>query len=372
MKKYFSFALLVVLGALVTAGGVLAATSKTSKQSALQNGTSVRTKTDTAGLYNQECYDAYYGCMDQFCIMDNESGGSCACSDESIALNKKLEEIKDILMEADRIKTEEVEKVQAGANADIIFNGKREYDKKTGDVKTASKEDSKAEKKKALLSLWDNEIDYDVLGEDIEEDIGDKVGDDLYKSADKLCRQQMNDKCSGDVTLLKQMYSRQIVSDCKGFSNSVEQKDKEAKVAMSEANSAVRTAYKESFEAANKYDRGECMVEYKKCMRGPDACGENWENCVFTIAAENMQNNKTQSVAGTKVATINNYDITASTMEMLESKRYICERVLDSCVAVRDQTYYLKLMFGMIFCVRRHLQLDWQKQKSNRRNVNLV
>ena len=52
-----------------------------------------------------------------------------------------------------------------------------------------------------------------------------------------------------------------------------------------------------------------------------------------------MQNNTADSVVGTKVKTINTYDITASTMEILESKRFICEKVLDNCVAVRDYVW---------------------------------
>jgi len=74
-------------------------------------------------------------------------------------------------------------------------------------------------------------------------------------------------------------------------------------------------------------------------MRGEDACGSDWGQCVFTVAGENMQNNEAVSTAGTKVKTINTYDITASTMEILESKRFICERVLDSCVSVRDYVW---------------------------------
>ena len=106
-----------------------AATKKASKQSAIQTGTKVRTKVEVSGLYDQECYDAYYGCMDSFCISDNESGGSCTCSDLNAQYEKELLEIKGLLDEAERIRTVEVEKVQAGANADIIFgDGEREYD----------------------------------------------------------------------------------------------------------------------------------------------------------------------------------------------------------------------------------------------------
>ena len=44
------------------------------KQSAIQNGTNVRARVVATGIYSAECYDAYYGCMDQFCISDNVNG----------------------------------------------------------------------------------------------------------------------------------------------------------------------------------------------------------------------------------------------------------------------------------------------------------
>ena len=124
----------------------------TKKQSAIQGGTSVRAKVAATGVFSQECYDTYYGCMDQFCIMDNEDGGSCACSDKNAEYEKRLLKVKEILVEAERIKTEEVERVQAGANADIIFNGTREYGKDGDVVKVTDKKN----KKKDLLAMWDD------------------------------------------------------------------------------------------------------------------------------------------------------------------------------------------------------------------------
>ena len=337
MKNFMRVFMFVVTAAVVVPGWS-AVTQSASKQSAIQSGTKVRAKTAASGLYSDECYDAYYGCMDQFCILDNEDGGSCACSDKNAGYQTRLEKIKDTLVEADRLKTEEVERVQAGANADIIFNGTREYDKKTGDVVQTTTQTA-AEKRKSLLAMWDDVAADDDIFDSVES-IADKTGDALFAAADELCRSQMDmDTCSKDYTLLKQMYSRQIVSDCKGFENSIEKKELTAKQEMSAANAAVRSALKDSLASSNKYDRGECMVEYKKCMQKDDACGKDWENCVFTIAAENMQNNQATSTAKTKVKKTVTYDITDSTMEILESKRYICERVLDQCVKVREYVW---------------------------------
>lgn len=345
MFKTSRIVLSVVVGALAIMPGhdAYALTKKAGKQSAIQNGTTVRTKTDASGLYDQACYDAYYGCMDQFCISDNESGGSCACSDLSIQYDKEFSEIQEILAEADRIATEEVEKVKLGAQADIVFTGTREYDA-DGNLKEIDEigMDSKEKKRADLMALW--ESNYDDTDEDSvwgasAADFSELVGVSLYNAAEELCLEQVPEDCAGDITLLRNMYSRQITSDCKGYKNSIDSKRAQAEIALSDAKADVRTALKESFEAANKYDLGQCMVQFKKCMQTEDACGENWENCVATIASENMQNNKATSTAGTTVATVDVYDITASTMEVLSAKRTICENVLSQCVAVRDMVW---------------------------------
>lgn len=331
---------LAVLGVL---GNAYALTTTAKKQSAIQQGTTVRTRVTATGLYDQACYDAYFGCMDQFCITDNSNGGSCSCSDDSIEYEKEFAEIQKILEEANRIRTVEVEKVKAGADADIIFTGQRRYDE-NGNI-LAEGELSEAEKKEqeraSLMALFENTLydeDEDVF-EDSVSSLADKTGAELYKAANDLCYAQVPDSCAGDIAFLQQLYSRQITSDCLGFKNTLTNKRAEAEAELASAESEVRVALKESFEEANKYDLGQCMVEFKKCMLTEDACGDNWENCVSIVASENMQNNESVSTAGTKVESTETYDITASTMDVLNSKRIICENVLDNCVAVRDMVW---------------------------------
>ena len=327
---------------IVSGDATAAIAKKTTKQSAIQKGTTVRTKMAATGIYDQECYDAFYGCMDQFCITENTNGGSCTCSDASIEYEKQFLRLQDKMLEADRIATEEVEKVKAGANADIVFTGERKYDKDGNvlGVGELSEEEARAKKRADLMAMFDSSYaEDDDIWDENETSIADLTGAELKDAAEEICVAQMPEACADDIDLLSQMYSRQILADCKAFENILAAKSVEADMAMASAESDVRAALKESFESANKYDLGQCMVEFKKCMRTDDACGEDWRNCVSTVASENMQNNVAESVAGTKVATINTYDITASTMEMLDAKRIICERVLDNCVAVRDNVW---------------------------------
>ena len=338
MKKILHFGLIFGLWTVFVGATDSFAATKTKKQSALQAGTKVRAKVEATGIYDQDCYDKYFGCMDAFCIADNENGGTCMCSDDAARYDEQLETIKKTLAEAERISTEEVEKIQAGANADIIFNGGERIYNDDGSVVKAGEKPQTAKNTNALSWLFgDDEEDEEEEWDEI--DLSDKVGRSLYNSAHDLCKKQMPESCSKDMTLLTQIYSRQIISDCKGLANSIAQKKAEADATLNQARAAVRSALKDSLEESNQYDRGECLVEYKKCMKSEDACGSDWSHCVFTIASENMQNNESSSVAGTKVATTNVYDITASTMEMLEAKRFICERVLDKCMSVRQYVW---------------------------------
>lgn len=339
-SKKSALRLWVFIGLFVFANSSFAAV--TQRQSAIQQGTTVRARTSATGLYSQECYDAYYGCMDQFCIPDNANGGSCTCSDDSIEYEKQYAEIEEMFNEAERIRTEEVEKVKAGANADIVFTGQRRYDAEGNllGIGEETEEEAKAKARQDLLAVFNTnfyEEEDDVFSSI--SSIADLTGDDLYASAEELCLQQMPTGCDNDLTFIRQLYARQIVSDCNGFANIIKSKKSEAEAALASAEAEVRTALQESFDSANKYDLGTCMVEFKKCMLTDDACGEDWINCVSVVASENMQNNQAESTAGTSIASADVYDITSSTMEILNSKRPICESVLSQCVAVRDQIW---------------------------------
>ncbi len=342
MKRNLFFGIAMILAGIIIVPQCYSATTKsknTGKQSAIQKGTFVRTKVTATGLYDQECYDAYFGCLDQFCIADNTNGGSCACSDDSAKYEKQFDEIQNILTEAERIRTIEVEKVKAGAQADIIFTGERHYDENGNllDVDELSEAKTKEKKRADLMALFENNL-YDDDEETVV-DISTLTGAALFAAAEDVCLTQIPEKCEKDTAFLHQLYARQITSDCEGFKNSLAVKKSAAEIELASAQGEVRQALKESFDSANKYDLGQCMVEFKKCMQTDDACGKNWENCVFTIASENMQNQKAKSTANTTVATVNTYDITASTMEILDSKRTICEHVLSECVVVRDQVW---------------------------------
>ncbi|NMA32922.1 MAG: hypothetical protein GX944_03265 [Alphaproteobacteria bacterium] len=348
MRKIFSI-LMVIIGCFtitnLDAAPVSSSKAKKGISVVSKGGTSVRARVAPTGIYDQSCYEAYYGCMDQFCVGDSAvlnipgepvtlDGGTCACSNDNQGFKDKIAKMNERLNQANILKTIEVEKVEAGAKADIIFTGSREYDD-SGKVVGLDKKDKKADRQN-LLALWDD-IEDD---EEAEIDIADLSGAELYSAANELCKEQMPENCNKDMNFLTSFYSSQIKSDCKAFDNTIAKMQATVDAEYASAEKEVRDARMASFETANEYDRGTCMLNFRKCMTGEDVCGADWSKCVNFIAAENMQNNKrTENVSAQKVEHIAKYKITDTTMEILESKRNICENVLDKCVAVRDNVW---------------------------------
>ena len=92
MKKILGFGLFIaILAVFVVETDGFAA----KRQAAINLGTKVRGKVEATGIYDEECYDAYYGCMDQFCMSENENGGSCACSDKNVEYENSFNVLLD-------------------------------------------------------------------------------------------------------------------------------------------------------------------------------------------------------------------------------------------------------------------------------------
>ncbi|MDR3208714.1 MAG: hypothetical protein LBT45_02580, partial [Rickettsiales bacterium] len=331
MKRIFC--LLAVCGLAYVAGPLVAAKKSTSSAIVTNSKVGVRAKVDGSEKYNDECYEAYFGCMDQFCISDNESGGTCICSSSYDQYEAKLKQIEKNTDEANRKSTLEVEKIKAGAAADILFTGTREYDK-SGNVMTMEKVEKKRARQRSIEEMMGG--DEEEEEEEDEFSMEGLTGKNLYEKARQICLEQVGDACGNTLNMQTQRYLTQVKSDCTALSKNIDDLLKKSELAIVEAEKDITTARKEMVDEVNKYNRGQCVVEFKKCMMTEDACGKDWGRCASSIAAENMQNNAAKSTRGTKVSHTDVFDITDSTKEMLESKRPVCESVLDQCQAVRD------------------------------------
>ncbi|MDR0449085.1 MAG: hypothetical protein LBG89_01325 [Rickettsiales bacterium] len=311
------------------------------KVSTINKGVSVAAATAATGLYAEECRTAFEGCLDQFCYIDNENGARCSCSDDRADIDKMTAEIDALENKARNISTIGVEKAALGAQADIIFGqGQRQYDAQGNIIGTNHTGTAKKEKKTLTFSDMDDEDEEDdefdaaVVG-----GLATKVGVAKFRGAYDMCKTSIPQNCSKDIAMLLQLYQTQIKSDCSAYRIELQSRKKQMELKVLEAEKMVRDTALETFEEQNKWNRGECMLEFRKCMVDKErgGCGTDFSGCAGSVALANMQNQQaSQTFAGQVKDEGIDIKFADSTMEVLNSKRFICERVLDSCQAVRQ------------------------------------
>ena len=322
-------------------GGVAARAG--AKQKVINMGTKVAVATANT-VVSQECQDAYFGCMDSFCMLENATGGRCKCSDKNAEYDKTLAAI----MEADQqiyvMQTEGVALLKMGKSADEVYAMAEAAAKKVTTDKQEAKKTRTVEMSSFNQSLFDDDDDIfedDVSGITLDSDLISKTGDNLLASAASICSQKMPAQCADSRAMVRMLYTTKIQSDCTAYENSLTQQQLESNQKLLAARQSLRETALEKYQEANKYDLGGCVREYSACMQQDDTCGEGYTGCVTFAATDNMQNSRSGYRARqyTISGTISGIKLASSTMDQLKAKSVLCESILDQCEKVKSQVW---------------------------------
>ncbi len=270
------------------------------KKNAIDLGTKVEVAVE---MKSSSCTEKYTACMDAGCMVDNESGGRCQCSNKIKDLDAVFEKLRKKEYQTERLST---------FGKEIIEMGKYEDE------------------------LLDGEFSDDELSESEDLHASGSVGDRLRAEMHDICIEKLPE-CKSQLTLITNLYAQKIKSDCAAYENILSVKNQEAKERRADAKKAVRTAALEQYQASNKYDLGQCVIEFTSCMKTTAECGNDWTGCVGNLGVAKMYSDTINQVA---VKGINSSVMIAkSTMEVLEAKKVMCESVTKQCVAVKDQVW---------------------------------
>lgn len=319
-----------------------------SSQKVINAGTKVATATANTTV-SQECQDAYYGCMDTFCMLDNTSGGRCQCSDRNRELDLVLEEIMKLDEQSLMMATEGVERIQMGESADeIMARAKSAADTVVGSNAGKKQSDTVANKTKARqldLSAWKNNSLFDEEDDVFTADLpsmstntfADKTGDALQSSAANLCIKQIPSQCASSSSFLQLAYAQKIKSDCNAYENSLKQQRIASAEKLQTAQKALRDAALDAYQNENKYDFGECVVRFKQCMQTTGECGTDFSGCIADTAILDALYNKKggnpKGIATKSIPTgLTNVTISLATYDILDTKRIMCESVTKQCI----------------------------------------
>ncbi len=314
------------------------------KQKVISTGTKITSAAKNVTI-DGDCQAKYDGCMDSFCMIDNANGGRCLCSDRNQELNTVLAEIEKLDQQSYQMATFGVEKIEMGMYAnDAIAAANAAAD---AVLKKEEPVDTKKKARKALdLSAWDTPIDADDDEEDLfgainASPVDGKEGDALHRAAAEICVAQIPE-CKSDISMLQMMYAQRIKSDCSAYENSLKQQKNASAQKLQTAERALREAALEQLQTANKYDLGQCTIKFKECMQTTGGCGDDFSSCAVMSAMDSTSTRKSTSKQAKSYqikGAITNIEISASTYDMLMSKKPLCESVTRSCVAVADQVW---------------------------------
>ena len=315
------------------------------KQKAVNMGTKVTAATENV-VIPENCQNAFYGCMDSFCMLANTSGGRCRCDDRSKDLDAVLEQIQKLDAQSKTLAEEGVERLQRGDAVDAIYAMAEDAaNKVTASQKKNQRDlldavDNPKKSGKLDLSMFNaNIFDTDEIfgdGDDLfDTSMTDKTGGALRSSATKLCTPKIPTECREFSSMLQLVYAQKIKSDCMAYENDLKQQRMNSENLLKTAQKAVRDAAAEAYENANKYDLGQCILRFKQCMTGDEVCGSNFSKCVVNPMLVSSSANKPKQVkTGTTVV-----EISSMTYDLLNNNKSMCENVLNQCVLVRDKVW---------------------------------
>ena len=316
-------------------------------QKVINSGTKIAGATKNTAV-NEACQEKYFGCMDAFCMLENTNGGRCMCSDRNAELDEVLAEIERLDQQSYQMATFGVEQIEMGENADAaIAKANAVADDAMGNISRSSDNNKKKARAALDLSMWDHPIDLDdddVFSESamsMNYDITGKTGDELHNVASKLCVAQIPE-CSAEASMLQLIYVQKVKSDCSAYENSLKQQKNASQNKLSAAQKALREAALEQMQNANKYDLGQCTIQFKKCMQTTGGCGEDFASCAVVSAMDNTNTNKSSSKKAKNYSiqgAVSTIEISASTYDTLLAKKPLCEGITKSCASVADQVW---------------------------------
>ncbi|MBQ7185188.1 MAG: hypothetical protein IJR92_00045, partial [Alphaproteobacteria bacterium] len=323
-----------------TAGKV---TARAAKQNAIVGGTKVAAAGQNT-VVDDACRAKFDGCMDSFCMLDNANGGRCLCSDRSKELNTVLLEIEKLDNQSYKMATAGVEKIEMGEDGDAVLASA------DAATKAVLGEDNTKTKRRALdLTAWNKSTDFDSADEfDLfgassdENSVEGKEGDALYNASYKLCQAQMPE-CASSMNMLTALYKQRVRSDCVAYENSLKKQRDASAQKLAAAETALREAALEQYRSANKYDLGQCTIEFKQCMKTTAGCGDDFSGCATVAATAEAQTKSKSTKKVSKQYAIKGPSVTisiaAATYDTLDAKKPLCMNVTKNCVNVRDQVW---------------------------------
>lgn len=250
-------------------------------------------ETRTGAAYEQ-CKNAYFTCMDQFCTLKNDDYRRCSCSNRVY----DLAETRKVLQDAGEQLTVFTE------NLNVVGMTAAQ----AGAMKTASEGEnaltSDTSASKALLQAIMNSIrgtdstvggkysdlnsiniSFDTANAFGMTDAGQAIaaynGQNLYSAVYPQCRNAVKADCN-DASLQRAItaYLMAIEQDCNTVETAIAEKQKQMKSAAREGSAMLDLARVENRQKHNSDDIASCLTNVENAILSEEVCGAGYHKCL--------------------------------------------------------------------------------------------
>ena len=340
-----------------------AATTKTARGATISDLKSI--PTNTFNVQQNECQDAYFACMDQFCALANDKYRRCICSSrlETIkARERVLNQTSDQLQDFQNLNIEAILKTPAEVKAMLSAS--------EGELKLAKTRDDSAANKK-LTAISDvlagtranalstaGQLD---IGGDIKQiwnttdlisgaNIANLTGESLYNAVHTQCAELVADRCPSQKTLnmVVSAYGMYIENDCTIILSNLDKQLTNANTTIRQTNREMNMARLENYNAHNSTAINECIAGVRENITADTACGENYVHCLDLtglylnrvtgnpIYSENFYKlGDSVSLSGDVLTNPTN----AKLVTELNNKKKFAEKTLETCRDIADSVW---------------------------------
>ena len=255
--------------------------------------TTTTVETRTGAAYEQ-CKNAYFTCMDQFCQLKNDDYRRCSCSNRVY----ELTDMRTTIQEAGEqltVFTENLDVVgMSAAQAAAMKNASDGENALTADT-SASKallqaimnsirgEDSTVGGKYSDLNSIN--ISFDTTNAFGMSDAGQAVaaynGQSLYTAVYPQCRSAVMADCN-DASLQRAVtaYLMAIEQDCNTVATAITEKQKQMKSAIREGSAMLDLARVENRQNRNSDDITTCLNNVEAAILSEEVCGPGYRKCL--------------------------------------------------------------------------------------------
>ena len=321
--------------------------------------------TNTFDIQQNECQDAYFACMDQFCAVANDKYRRCVCSSrlETIKARERvlnqtadqLQDFKDLNIEAILKTPAEVKAMLSASEGELKLSKTRDNSESAKKL-TAISDVLAGTRANALSTAGQLDIGGDIKQIWNTTDlisgasIANLTGESLYNAVHSQCVELVAERCPSTkiLNMVVSAYGMYIENDCTIILSNLDKQSTNANTAIRQTNREMNIARLENYDAHNSSSINDCVAGVRESLTADTACGANYVHCLDLTglylnrvtgdpiySADFYKLNDQVSLSGDVLTNPTNAKLVAE----LNNKKKFAEKTLETCRDIADSVW---------------------------------